>query len=84
MHSTECLAPSPPPGDSTGPYQRSPTQDPEPAGRVAMALVRGGELVPAEQIQTVLRQRLKVLGLIGLCTSAVAMIVTLPNALKTA
>jgi serine/threonine-protein kinase len=47
-----------------------------------MVLAGGSDLLPAEEVQALLRRRMKVLALIGLCMILVVLVVTLPAALE--
>jgi serine/threonine-protein kinase len=72
---TESLPPAPPPAGPTEADRQGP------AARVPMVLAGGSDLLPEEEVRALLRKRMKVLGLIGLCMVVVAMAVTLPAAL---
>jgi hypothetical protein len=83
MRTTEPFQPGRPAVDSTAAYDpfRQPEQSPSP--RVPMALVGPSGTSPTEELQVLLRKRIKIVSVIGLCIALVAMVVTFPSALAT-
>jgi len=83
MRSTDPFQPGPAEVGSTAPYDPSRRLEREPSPRVPMALVGPSGTSPTQELQVLLRKRMKVVSLIGLCVALVTTIVIFPGALAT-
>jgi hypothetical protein len=81
MRTTEPFQPGPPAADSTAAYDPSRKPEKAPTPRVPMGLVGPSGTSPTEELQVLLRKRMKVVSVIGLCVAFVTIIVILPGAL---
>jgi hypothetical protein len=81
MRSTDPFEPNASHVGSTAPYDPSRMPEKSPAPRVPMALVGPSATSPTEELQVLLRKRMKVVSVIGLCVAFVTIIAIFPGAL---
>jgi hypothetical protein len=83
MHSTDPFHGDPSSAESTAPFQSAPKSKKVHSPRMPMALVGPSGTSPTEELRDLLRKRMRILCLIGLCVTLVAVVVVFPGALAT-